>query len=348
MFFSDRTLDSDGDLFLILADKDEGGDLDNTSKDDKNNTNPRTFQVQCSSKHLTLALSVFKAMLAGNFRERALLKSAGTLRLCLPDDDSPALLILLAIIHGQTKEIPDYFKLRMLTRIAVVVDKYQLHMAVAFHSHIWVNHLKATIPRDLTMDVYRWIFVSWVFRCPTTFKLTTKIAERQSMSRIDHCDEIDLPIPSSIGGQWYLTVVVSLKADSFTGAIDRHRQEAILGIVGALHRLQEEYIELDMTCTKRCNFMVLGSFVKAVHSLKLSNSPEAVCHNISFDRFAFRVQYMSVMTDSQCPKERCKNLDHRDGLSKVRHSIVDIIKAFEEKLCGLDLDIMDCGGLERT
>lgn len=196
----DIIIDPGGDLFLILA-HDAGNESDGTCIDDENTTGQKTVRVQCSSKHLTLASSVFEAMLSRKFREDVILRSKRTSELPLPDDDPAVLLILLNIIHGQNKEIPLEIDLCMLTQIAIVVDKYQLQMVVGILSRVWIDRLSTTIPQSVTEDLRRWIYVTWIFRCPTEFKLATQIAERQCESRIDETGEIDLPIPCSIVGQ---------------------------------------------------------------------------------------------------------------------------------------------------
>ena len=197
----DRILDPDGDLFLILTDQDQDGESDNTCIYNESHTSPREIRVQCSSKHLALASSVFKAILVGNFKESAVLRSVGTMDLPFPDDDPAALLMLLNIIHGRTKEIPLKIDLDMLTRIAIVVDKYRLRTRVEILSRIWIDRLKSSIPHHWTEDVRRWIFISWVFQSPTEFKFVTQIAARQSGSRIDESGEVALPIPCLIVGQ---------------------------------------------------------------------------------------------------------------------------------------------------
>lgn len=196
------TLDPDGDIFLILANQDEETKSDRTSMEVENDISRREIRVQCSSKHLTLASSVFTAMLSPNFKESATLRSVGTLNLPLPDDDPEALLILLNIIHGQTKEIPLAVNLYMLTQIAILVDKYRLQMVVGILSRFWISTLKLNMPQVWTEDdLRRWIFISWVFQSPAEFKFATKKAEMESESRIDESGEVDLPIPCSIIGR---------------------------------------------------------------------------------------------------------------------------------------------------
>lgn len=207
MSSEDYTLDPDGDVFLILTDHVKASSLDNDCPDVENNTDQREIRVRCSSKHLTLASPVFNAMLSRNFKEGAALRSAATLELPLPDDDAGAVLILLSIIHVQTKKVPLEAGLKMLTRIAIIVDKYQLQTAVKLLSAIWMDRLKAKIPRRWTKDLQRWILITQVFQCPTAFKFATQIAERQSVSRIGESKACDLPIPWSIVGQLYLKPV---------------------------------------------------------------------------------------------------------------------------------------------
>lgn len=199
MSLGDCTLDPDGDIFLILTVRD---------MNDKEDTNTREIRLQCSSKHLTLASLVFKAMLSGNFKESTVLRSLGTLELPLPDDDPDALLILLNIIHGRTREIPRQVDLRLLTRIAILVDKYQLQMVVGIVSQNWMANLRDEtdsledkIISSSVEDLHRWILITWVFECRTEFKLATQTAERESDHRIGECGDIDLPIPHSIVGR---------------------------------------------------------------------------------------------------------------------------------------------------
>lgn len=330
----DRTLDPDGDLFLILTDQDEDHESDNTSMDDENDTIRREIRVRCSSKHLTLASSSFKAMLSRNFKESAVLRSTGTLNLPLPDDHAAALLILLDIIHGQTNRIPLEIDLSMLTQIAIVVDKYRLQMVVRILSRIWIDRLEAKVPRSWMEDSRRWMFISLVFQRPVVFKSVTRMAERQSESRIDESGEIDLPIPSSI-------------ADT----IDQHRQRALLEIITLLHRFLKVYQGPGLICTTRCDALVLGSLTKSMNSMQVLIAPEAPYSKLSFDSLAHSVRAMVILTDNQCEninsRGACKNhyclsiYPAPISTFKTTYDIHRSINKIEEGLCGLDLDIAD-------
>lgn len=203
----------DGDIFLILTHRDEDSKSVNACNDevcphlrklptreDRNDTSQRQIRVRCSSAHLILASSVFEAMLSQSFKENLVVRSPGTVDLPLPDDDPIALLMLLNIIHGQTKDVPLEVDMCMLTRLAIVVDKYQLHVVVGIVSRIWIDRLKANIPKTSMGNLQRWIFISWAFRSPSEFKTVTKIAKKHSEIRIDEYGDLDVPVPCSIVG----------------------------------------------------------------------------------------------------------------------------------------------------
>ncbi|KAL8907443.1 MAG: hypothetical protein Q9207_001413 [Kuettlingeria erythrocarpa] len=62
------------------------------------------FHVRVSPKHLILASPVFKRMLQISFKEGQQLSSQGHTELPLPDDNPAALLVLLNLIHGNTRK----------------------------------------------------------------------------------------------------------------------------------------------------------------------------------------------------------------------------------------------------
>lgn len=370
------TLDPDGDVFLILTDQvedsnsdnackddendtsqrethdpslsltDEAGHIksDNTCEDDENDTSQGEIRVQCSSKHLSLASPVFKAMLSNDFKEGATLQSMGTLRLPLPGDDPAALLVLLNIIHGQTEETPLQVDLCMLTRIAILVDKYRLHKAVKIFSRIWIGRVEVSDAQGSMKDINRWIFVSWVFKWPTEFKIATQMAERTTDSRIDASEGIHLPIPCLIVGQQYLgDGILIFKLISVADAIDQNRQRALSEIITELHSILEKYQGPGLTCNVRCDAIVLGTLTKSMKSMQL---PEPPYSKLSFDILAESVGDMNILTD--CEFDSCphgvlyRHHGHLSRATSCQNRVKDMIKVLIEKikvrLCGLDLD----------
>jgi len=90
--------------------------------------------MRVSSKHLILASPTFRSMLGPGFEEGQRLRIEGSTELALGDDDPDAFEILLNIIHGLTRKVPRSVTLDMLTKLAVLINYYQMHEAVELFS----------------------------------------------------------------------------------------------------------------------------------------------------------------------------------------------------------------------
>ena len=146
-----QDFDPDGDVVLILSSSD-------------NVSNPMSVRRRASSRHLSLASDVFRAMLSGNFKEGAALKSTGIVDIPLPDDDPFAITILLNVIHGRSSRIPLRVSLERLTQIAILVDKYRTEESIEIMAHVWTENLRSEFPLSFNISMRRWIFVSWALK----------------------------------------------------------------------------------------------------------------------------------------------------------------------------------------
>jgi BTB/POZ domain len=205
--------DPDGDVVLILLGEDESagqdaGANDSQSTDQSENSahpgddnEPAVIQMRVSSGHLILASPVFKRLLKGGFAESQSLGSAGTAEITLPDDDPPALQILLNIIHGHTRKVPRDIDFYTLTQIAILIDKYCLHEVAEVFTDMWFDELKQHIPGSFSEELMPWVCVSWILHKPLYFKKTTEIAMRESEGHLEGAMTIPLPIPEKILSQ---------------------------------------------------------------------------------------------------------------------------------------------------
>ena len=153
---------------------------------------------------MTLASPIFKAMLAPNgFIEGRILASSGKVEVPLPEDDAMALFVLLRIIHGQTQELSVAINIRLLTKVAVLVDKYNLQDAVGFFAKIWMDYLEESgaSQYDNTED---WLCIAWVFRDERLFNRVAKIAVMHSEQTFGSILD-DLPSPKNLVGTFFYT-----------------------------------------------------------------------------------------------------------------------------------------------
>jgi hypothetical protein len=157
--------------------------------------------IRVSSKHMMLASPVFKAMLQrGTFKEGHQLGSVGHVEVPLPDDDPEALLVLASVIHGRNRSVPRQVSMELMTRISILVDKYQMVEAVEAFSCSWIEDLKIGIPTlyntpEEQAAVHRWVGISWVFGKRVEFKAMTQLIERGSNANLAENIEEGLPIP---------------------------------------------------------------------------------------------------------------------------------------------------------
>ncbi|KAK1991092.1 hypothetical protein LX36DRAFT_694949 [Colletotrichum falcatum] len=86
-----------------------------------------------SSRHLALASTKFEA----EFKEW----------------DPEALLILMRVIHGQTRSVPRQIDLEILAKIAVLVDYYDSLEVVEVFASIWIGVLKNKLPTQYGRDM---------------------------------------------------------------------------------------------------------------------------------------------------------------------------------------------------
>ena len=159
----------------------------------------QTVCLRVSSKHLILASAMFRNMLSSDkFSEGQDLHSKGSLIIRLPDDPE-ALITLMHIVHGMTRAVPRKVTLDTLTRLAILVNYYQLHEAVEIFSDMWVTDLKQkSFPTSYDSEVIPWLFISWVFLMRDEFAQLTRILENEGDDRWEDNIGKNLFIPASI------------------------------------------------------------------------------------------------------------------------------------------------------
>ncbi|KAI9844826.1 MAG: hypothetical protein M1837_005244 [Sclerophora amabilis] len=266
--------------------------------------------------------------------ESTTLRAKGMVEIPLPDDDPSALLILLNIIHGYIRKVPQKVNFLMLTQLSVLIDKYELHEVAELISSQWVSELSKDMPCSFTDETLPWIFVSWVFQKRELFLEATKIAMRESRCMLRDAPGHELPIPSSI-----------------SGSIDEKRQNAVSGLITELMQILERYSEPGYCCVlwKRdgqnerkallCDSLILGSLTKGLNSIGLIPAPESPFDWIEFDSLAYDVRNLPIPTWSGI-KGRIAWKYRGDYIPDcdVKGVIESKSSELESDLCGLELD----------
>lgn len=202
------TLDDDMSTELHIIRVIEGG-FSETSQDEP--TPIYNDHILVSSKHMSLASPVFKAMLQGGFKEAITLKTTGKLELPLPDDDPPAMKILIHIIHGRMNMVPLNIDLELFTQIAILVDKYECREVVRLLPPIWSDGLSDSFETSW-INVARWVCIAWQFELEDEFLIATQIIREKSKCSLEtlmNSINYDLPIPKYVVGKF--STMLSMK-----------------------------------------------------------------------------------------------------------------------------------------
>lgn len=176
--------------------------------------------MQVSSKHMTLASPVFKAMFTSPFAESETLRAIGQVEIELPDDDCFAFTILMNIIHARGQQTPREVSVKTLASIAILVDKYELHNSVTIFARMWVDRILERTSYIREQDeayLLLWLSISWVFRNNPLFTGVSKKLINHIQSEFDVAVFDKLPIPQQIFGK-YSGFRCTCKWSSLSGA----------------------------------------------------------------------------------------------------------------------------------
>ncbi|KAI9649693.1 hypothetical protein NHQ30_002274 [Ciborinia camelliae] len=311
-------------------------------------TNPNQLyesRILVSSKHMSLASPVFKAMLQGGFHEAIELKKTGKTEIPLPDDDSTAMVILIDIIHGRFKSVPKTLNLATLTQMAILVDKYQCHESTELLRAVWATNISQR--KIWIQDWYNtacWIGVAWVFDLHAEFKEATESIIKGSgtgLSEILEENELQLPIPEEVidtvdeRRQHALSQLIEILKDT----ISKYRGPTLICPTTTYPLYQHgnsgpsavEAMENITSHRKFCDTLVLGSLVKSAVEHDLFPLPQ-----VPLDRFLTvsglkeRISSLDIMTG--CNKAFKGNFDHN-----ILIMLEKSMEFVESNISGLDL-----------
>lgn len=145
---SKLVIDPDGDVVLVLEESTE---------------------LQVSSKGLSLASSVFKAMFSPHFQEGQDLSGPRPKRISLPEDDAEAMTTLCYIIHHRSHSVSKMPQHSTLVEIGFLCDKYDCSEALESWSKTWLNPYQQDVTLGLA-GMKHLLFPFYAFNDLDSFK----------------------------------------------------------------------------------------------------------------------------------------------------------------------------------
>ncbi|PNP73385.1 hypothetical protein FNYG_13283 [Fusarium nygamai] len=197
------------------------------------------IRLRVSSAHLILSSPVFRAMLDGPFSEGIRSKD-NLFEVKAFEWNAEALVIVLDIIHGHHRSLPQKVELDILIEIAMLCDYYQCEEIVETFAKQWIAAFEEDKPyeEEATMN---WMFVAWVFQREDLFN--TKVAMTLQHSKIPV--HTDLPLPSTI-----------------LEKVETQRLKLMNDVLNNLYGLHESLWVTNDDCKTECATMLLGSLMK--------------------------------------------------------------------------------------
>ncbi len=102
------------------------------------------------------------------------------------------------------ERFPQEVDLKLLTQIAILVDKYRLHEVVGLFSNKWTADLYEFFTPKVVNDYFlSHLCIFWVFSRKQDFELTILSASQKSSQRING---IGFPIPDNVLGKFLETL----------------------------------------------------------------------------------------------------------------------------------------------
>ena len=128
-------------------------------------------QLQVSSKLMSIASTVFKALFGPDFAEGSSRSSETSIRVSLPDDDEEAMTALCNILHYRFDLVPKKLHSDVLEALALLADKYDCVNALSMWS---AQHLASLLEQEESINYNTKLLPAYYFNDAKAFRQITK------------------------------------------------------------------------------------------------------------------------------------------------------------------------------
>ncbi|KAH7123311.1 hypothetical protein B0J13DRAFT_628462 [Dactylonectria estremocensis] len=131
-------------------------------------------RIRVSSTQLMFALPVFEKMTSGSWQESA---SPGfwLREIKVSDYDPDVFVLVLDVIHGHLRNVPEKIGIYLFTKATIVVNYYECHEAFTVMSGRWYDSLDPASINKYDKDAMLCMLISWVFRRQDDLKVMTNL-----------------------------------------------------------------------------------------------------------------------------------------------------------------------------
>ncbi|KAI1025246.1 hypothetical protein LB504_010018 [Fusarium proliferatum] len=262
------TIDPNGDTLVILATKQEPSPFKEPTKPAGTTGLPTFIEKHflCSQKHLTLA-SRRASRLFSSASKEASKQDDGLYHWNFGDVfDVQAFEVVLKIIHGKPRGVPQTPGLDLLSKIASIVDDLECYDALSFCAERWLSlYCGSLYPQPERMDktLAQLILVSSVFANEHMFRSCIQRAARYTCEGMP---TYDLPIRADIPRR-----------------IEESRIEVLQYLVDGLYKVHDDLLQRKLGCNEGCRALLLGSLLQVMTAAGLYPRPESPFYSLRLD-----------------------------------------------------------------
>ncbi|KAF4494404.1 hypothetical protein FAGAP_9467 [Fusarium agapanthi] len=267
-------IDPNGDTLVILATKEPTEPAGTTES-------PKFIEKHflCSQKHLTLASRRASKLFSSAFKE-ASKQDDGLYHWNFGDVfDVQAFEVVLKIIHGKTRRVPQGVELDLLSKIASIVDDLECYDALSFCTERWLLPYGGfyKLPERMDKTLAQLILVSFVFANKHIFRSCIQRAARYTCEGMP---TFDLPIRADI-----------------PRLIEESRTEVLQYLVDGLYKVHDDLLQRKLGCTEGCRALLLGSLLQVMTAACLYPRPESPFYSLRLNSI---ISSLRDMQPSMC------------------------------------------------
>ncbi|KAF4451679.1 hypothetical protein F53441_5358 [Fusarium austroafricanum] len=284
------SIDPEGDTLLILAVKQKLSTPGPTDSSETVAVKTIEKHFLCSKKHLTFASRRAAKVFSSNFKESSKQQDGLYHWNFGSAFDAEAFQIVLNVIHGKSRAVPQTLGPDVLAEIASIVDDLECSDAILIFGYRWLMSfgLFYTLPKTMDKTLAQLILISFVLEGSKLFCNSTEAAIRHSS---DVVPSFDLPIRADI-----------------IRRIEDSRTSILQDLVDRLDKLQDDLLEGKLGCSHGCRAMLLGALLQTMKASKLYPPPEPPFSSITLGsvieslRNAQSPRYFSSFVDGPAGK----------------------------------------------
>ncbi|KAL3587956.1 hypothetical protein FPOAC2_13855 [Fusarium poae] len=242
-------IDPEGDVLIIIPVKKSATE----PEPPKSSKSPIERRFICSKKHLTFASLRAAKIFSSGFKE-ATKQDDGFHHWKFDETfDDKAFDLVLKIIHGKTREVPQRLDPDLLVAVASVVDDLQCHDALNFYGRGWISSFHGlfgtNLPKEMNKTLAQSIFISFVFEHETLFEDSTKAAIRFNNGAVP---TFELPIRANMPSH-----------------IEKKRLAILGNLSNGLKSLEYRLLDGQLGCNQGCTAMLLGALIQGMKAAGL-------------------------------------------------------------------------------